>query len=255
MNENVNVNIDAVMPEAAPSDKADGERMFTQSQLEEIISERLQRERKVNESLRTVKQVLMSATKKGIVKGGSYAEMASELVSRLKGLEGDMSKENEPSHEEAAENREEIPDITPYNGGKEKDVENDGEENAREEKDGEDFVSVLAFLKSSYPDAAVEKLFSGDLFERFAKGKSGSTREILSDFFDFARAMSERGETEASDGHSTLGSTAFSSEATLSDHTLNLTPRQMEMAKNSGLSYREYAHLLESIPKGTGRKF
>ncbi len=256
MNENINVNVDAVLPKAVENRENGGERMFTQSQLEEIISERLGRERRVNESLKSVKQVLLGAVEKGLVKGESYAEMAEELIKKLKAASGE---EKECTAEEEAQAKDAASDCPftpeePVSGGD--NVENDGNGGVKEsETDGGDFVSTLVYLKSVYPEKNLEKLLSGDLFERFAKGKSGSVKEILCDFFSFADALSEKNEVEENRAHSNIGSTAFSSESGAPADFSGLTPRQMEIAKNAGMSYREYAHLLESIPKNKGRTF
>ena len=71
-------------PENGAENKTDDktERMFTQSELEEIISERLSRERKKNESLLSVKTLLKGAAEKGLLKGNSYAEMFTDRRSR-----------------------------------------------------------------------------------------------------------------------------------------------------------------------------
>lgn len=263
MNDNVtlNANIDEVLPQTAVSDKeTNGEKMFTQSQLEEIISERLQRERKVNESLSTVKQVLLGASDKGIVKKGSYAEMADELVRKLKSLEEDKTSESGKMKSSEYENLQgDSSSITPpdISGGGNSDVDDDGSPDTKEsENKGDDFLSVLSFLKSNYPEGILDRLLEGDLFERFAKGRGGSPREIISDFFDFASAVS-CGNANSNDagGYSSFASTAFSSKAGAVTGGEGLTPRQMEIARNSGMSYREYAQLLESIPKNKGRTF
>lgn len=246
------------------SDKT--ERMFTQRELEEIISERLARERKVNESLSSVKTLLKSAAEKGLIKGNSYAEMARELVERLK---------DSPS-EKAEGKTEEIPDgaktgiiaetsdedgqeySTDADAEEEKDAEevggnNDGDEKNAGDED-EDFVSLLCDIKSKYPKGEVEKLFSGDLFERFAKGRSGNLREIVDDFFSFVSSFGAgNAETENSDSYASFASTAFSSNAGTMATGANLTKQQMEIAKSAGMSYREYANLLESVPKRTAR--
>lgn len=251
------------------------EKMFTQSQLEEIISERLSRERKVNESLSSVKTLLKSAADKGLIKGNSYAEMAKELVEKLK------SAPSENAVQEALLNTQEVPDentddISAQEGAKElsdngkedfadadakvkTDAENtsgntdDCAENNGEDKD-EGFISLLCDIKSRYPKGEVEKLFTGDLFERFAKGRSGNIREIVDDYFSFISSFSTKNdEKDKGEGYSSFASTAFSSQSGAVTGAANLTKQQMEIAKSAGMSYREYANLLESVPKRAGR--
>ncbi|MBQ7399098.1 MAG: hypothetical protein IJW06_01375 [Clostridia bacterium] len=251
------------------------EKMFTQSQLEEIISERLSRERRVNESLLSVKTLLKSAADKGLIKGSSYAEMARELVGKLK----NPSAEN--TAEEASDAKEEVPEEMCESTDEESDAKEISENGKQDfadadakeksdaryvsgntddsaenkEKDTQDgFVSMLCDIKSRYPKGEVEKLLSGDLFERFAKGKSGNIREIVDDFFSFISSFGERDDQNVkNDGYSSFASTAFSSQSGTVGGAANLTKQQMEIAKSAGMSYREYANLLESVPKRAGR--
>lgn len=254
MNENVNIEFESEMPEEAVLNKDSGERMFTQSQLEEIISERLKRERKVNESLKSVKHVLSSACDSGLIKKGSYAEMAQELVCRLRG-QAPSEPPCETSDEENGGLTQPVadtPDTSWVCGQDGKDAECGGNIKDTPEKaaDGDGFLSVLSYLKENFPAASIEELLSGDLFERFARGRSGSAREIVDDFFGFASALSKRENEAVSEGYSSHASTAFSSGGS---SEVELTSRQMEIAKSAGMSYREYAQMLESIPKSKGR--
>lgn len=242
------------------SDKEESkeEKMFTQSQLEEIISERLGRERKVNEALSSVKQLLKSASEKGLLKGKSYSEMAKELVERLSEKNGEKT-----DNTSTAENVQD--DISVQAETTSSVADGDGNENAadacghneeREKKNEENFISVLSGIKAKYPQTAVEKLLSGNKFEMFAKGRSGSTEEIFDDFYSFMSSFENKDEAEANEkntSHAELASTAFSSHSGAPETGTNLTAQQMEIAKSAGMSYREYAHLLESIPKRTGR--
>ncbi len=236
-----------------------GERMFTQSQLEEILSQRMSRERKVNESLSSVKSLLKTAVERGLIKGSSYAEMAEELASKLR---GDSGKEKAQSTEEKAETS---PSQTEENATPAAEGEaennacnkcgNDGVKKEKEnENDGEGFTAFLSGIKTKYPKKELEKLFDGDLFERFAKGRSGNPMEIVDDFLGFMGSAGSRDEQNVhGGGHSSFASTAFSSQSGVPENSTNLTKQQMEMAKSAGLSYREYAEMLESIPKRTGR--
>lgn len=226
------------------------EKMFTQSQLEEIISERLGRERKVNESLLSVKQLLRTASEKGLIKGASYAEMAKELAERLRD-----KPENNVSTEEVPEcgQKEETCTVADVHGEKNA-VEVDGGNDGKEAKEAEkSFMEVLCEIKQKYPGDAVEKLLSGNLFESFAKGRNGSVTDIFGDFYSFMSKIdtnkSESFATETND----YASTAFSSQSGTAKESAGLTKQQMDIAKSAGMSYREYALLLESIPKRTGR--
>ena len=224
------------------------EKLFTQSQLEEIIRERLMRERKGNESLLAVKKLLKSASEKGLVRDGSYADMASELVKRLTDsakTEGEDMEKTTPCAENETD--------TGAAADGENNVTDDGN-TADEVKSTEmDFIGILSHLKQKYPEKALARMLEGNSFERFAKGRSGSMEEIFDDFYSFMEDFSGNGGNVSDEDHSALSSTAFSSHSGASDSGAKLTKQQMEIAKGAGMSYREYADLLESIPKKAGR--
>ena len=235
--------------------KREDEKMFTQSQLEEIISERLSRERKQNQSLSAVKALLKGVQDRGLISGSSYAEMAAELVEKLKG-----NKAQEESLHGTSVNGNDAP-VRAGQGdsagaaAEEKDTQttcgnDDSEENARiENEEKESFSDILSDIKARYPRQAVEKLFSGDLFERFAKGRRGSTKEIVDDFFGFVESANKLSDED----YASFASTAFSSQSGSASTETTLSKQQMEIAKSAGMSYREYQTLLESIPKRKGR--
>lgn len=230
------------------------EKMFTQSQLEEIIRERLVRERKVNESLLSVKQLLKSASEKGLLSGSSYSEMANELIGKLR-----MTQKNDGSSEGTAESEQQTmlsqTCAAADADGKEEVVMTEGKEKESTAANSNlSFIEVLSDIKAKYPRTAVEKMLSGNNFERFAKGRNGSISEIFDDYYAFVTGFSDsQSREDTSNGHSELASTAFSSHSGAVEEASNLTKQQMDIAKSAGMSYREYAHLLESIPKRTGR--
>lgn len=217
------------------------EKMFTKSELEAVVRERLRRDRKVNEELLSVKKLLKEAGEKGLIGGTSYAEMAQSLEEILKNARGNKEETEIPAHmSEICENTSSA-------------AEEDGEKDAV--KGGEntaeavpEFFGILAQLKQKYPSA--DELLAGEGLSRFAKGRSGSAEEIFDDYYEFMSCL--EGKTrDGNNSHSALSSTAFSSSASSADTSFGLTRQQMEMAKSEGLSYREYAHLLENVPKRT----
>ena len=229
------------------------EKMFTQSQLEEVVRERIQRERKVNESLSSVKRLLKNACDKGLINGSSYAEMAKDLVEKLGGASSKAQLSDGESKTHTEDKAPMVADI-----GQNNDVcHADGEENKQEAKPKDmSFLGVLSDIRAKYPGTAVEKMLSGEGFERFAKGRNGDIREIFDDYYDFMSVMSQESVKNTENGnHSELCSTGFSSFSGASDAGANLTKQQMDIAKSAGMSYREYQNLLESIPKRTGRTF
>lgn len=226
------------------------EKTFTQSQLEEIIRERLSRERKTNEALSSVKTLLKSVSEKGLIKGSSYSEMAKELIGRL---QASLETREESCDEQS------LKDTTPVCADADGKI-NDGVDTGNDGKDEKcastgDFFGILTSIKSKYPQTAVEKLLSGDLFERFAKGRSGSVEEIFDDYYSFVTAANPDVQTSSEDSESGFSSTAFSSQSGAVNYGSNLTKQQMDIAKSAGMSYREYQNLLESIPKSRTRTF
>lgn len=267
------------------------EKTFTQSQLEEIISERLSRERRVNESLSDVKKLLKGAAQKGLLKGTSYAEMARELVSKLsEETEGAVEK-NTREHtevpektvsetEEAAfseddrvgeQNQENvgIPEDENFAAAdaKEHDAQSGtvsdstlSKESTQRKEEGDvmkGFFEILSEIREKHGKEGVEKLMQAELFESFAKGRSGSIGDIFSDFCSFMDALgtgnaaADKTEAQGDRIDSDFSSTAFSahSASTVSAKD-SLTKQQMEIARSAGMSYREYAELLGSIPSG-----
>lgn len=252
-------------------------KLFTQEKLDEIIAERLSRQRKVNEALSSVKTLLKSAAEKGYIKGGSYAEMAKELAEKLKNGSEETTQVEEDKTQDKESDAHDIPHNECHNDtdlltaicedssedAADEETENVNEsvterESVNEEvKDADNsFTAVLSDIKSRYPKEKVEKLFAGDLFERFAKGRSGSMREIADDFFSFISSVNndeDVGYNEPPE-YSSFTSTAFSSGSG-TPHDVTLTKQQMEIAKSAGMSYREYANLLSSVPKRTRKVF
>lgn len=218
------------------------QKMFTQSQLDEILAERLARERKINENLASVKQLLKTMSQRGLVKNGSYAEMAKEIISKLEGA----SERKEQMSGQKAEPLQDAAHATSATADADgKPYAQDNFYGGNDECERESFCQTLSKIKSKYPEKTVEKMLSGNMFECFARGKKGSPEEIFDDYYEFYTAMSqEPSEKESAD----FASTAFSSHSGTVSGT-NLTKQQMEIAKSAGMSYREYSDLLESIPK------
>ena len=256
-----------------------GEKLFTQAQLETLISERMKRERKNARALNSVKDALKSLQARGIISKGSYSDMADELCARLGTLSenstADMGEENVEEPFEATKDTavpentelslpEELTDDGEYAGETEQEPE--AEENGNIEtsdspasaaSDGEDCVTVsaneLCRIKELYPNTDINGIFSDRAFQSFSKGRRGALSDIYSDYVSFLSEVSEK----LSDGsgsrrdYSGAASTAFSSDAKAygDSYSERLTRRQMDIAKSSGMSYREYGELLDSIPR------
>lgn len=328
----------------------DGEKKFTQEELEKLISERLKRERKNNAAISALKKTLDVMSDSGFIKSGSYSLMAEELTRLLRQnlaqnhisaapsamvsvnpdgynfITDDDSEKNAgqvPDDDESEQNphgnglkhvsqnkmyTEKADSIIETNGMI---FENSGTTNENagtaldkantplENEDIKDtkvpaasgivpesvgehagartfspeIFGVLYELKERFPENDVAHDVTSKEFELFAKGKSTDISEIYKDFLCFKAQYSDNNtgfpsntvrasEPEFShkgnltsdkssyefDGTS-RGYSGFSGGAPLADYSKMLTKRQMDIAKQSGMSYREYANLLQSIPQ------
>ena len=328
----------------------DGEKKFTQEELEKLISERLKRERKNNAAISALKKTLDVMSDSGFIKSGSYSLMAEELTRLLRQnlaqnhisaapsamvsvnpdgynfITDDDSEKNAgqvPDDDESEQNphgnglkhvsqnkmyTEKADSIIETNGMI---FENSGTTNENagtaldkantplENEDIKDtkvpassgivpesvgehagartfspeIFGVLYELKERFPENDVAHDVTSKEFELFAKGKSADISEIYKDFLCFKAQYSDnntrfpsntvqgsepvlsRKDIPASDKNSyefdgtSRGYSGFSGGAPLSDYSKMLTKRQMDIAKQSGMSYREYANLLQSIPQ------
>ncbi len=328
----------------------DGEKKFTQEELDKLISERLKRERKNNAAISALKKTLDVMSDSGFIKSGSYSLMAEELTRLLRQnlaqnhisaapsamvsvnpdgynfITDDDSEKNAgqvPDDDESEQNphgnglkhvsqnkmyTEKADSIIETNGmifensgttnenaGTALDNDNTPLENEDikdtkvpaasgivPESVGEhagartfspEIFGVLYELKERFPENDVAHDVTSKEFELFAKGKSADISEIYKDFLCFKAQYSDNNtgfpsntvrasEPEFShkgnltsdkssyefDGTS-RGYSGFSGGAPLADYSKMLTKRQMDIAKQSGMSYREYANLLQSIPQ------
>lgn len=328
----------------------DGEKKFTQEELEKLISERLKRERKNNAAISALKKTLDVMSDSGFIKSGSYSLMAEELTRLLRQnlaqnhisaapsamvsvnpdgfnfITDDDSEKNAgqvPDNDESEQNPhgnelKHVPDNKMYtekadsiietNGmifkknGKTNEISGTALDKANTPLENEDIkdtkvpasseivlesvgehagartfspeiFGVLYELKERFPENDVAHDVTSKEFELFAKGKSTDISEIYKDFLCFKAQYSDnntgfpsntvqgsepvlsRKDIPASDKNSyefdgtSRGYSGFSGGAPLADYSKMLTKRQMDIAKQSGMSYREYANLLQSIPQ------
>ena len=328
----------------------DGEKKFTQEELDKLISERLKRERKNNAAISALKKTLDVMSDSGFIKSGSYSLMAEELTRLLRQnlaqnhisaapsamvsvnpdgynfITDDDSEKNAgqvPDDDEPEQNphgnglkhvsqnkmyTEKADSIIETNGmifkknGKTNEISGTALDKANTPLENEDIkdtkvpasseivlesvgehagartfspeiFGVLYELKERFPENDVAHDVTSKEFELFAKGKSTDISEIYKDFLCFKAQYSDnntgfpsntvqgsepvlsRKDIPASDKNSyefdgtSRGYSGFSGGAPLADYSKMLTKRQMDIAKQSGMSYREYANLLQSIPQ------
>lgn len=241
---------------ALTPDAVDGQlkeqKTFTQDELEKIISERLARERKNNFHLSELKGLLDKLKDMGEIKEDSYALMADELILRQKNIKYDDGENTtgevllEQTHEDSkddallCETKDEI----------------SKEQNA-DTKDGESIfkdssIQTLFELCEEYPMQNVAKDILSPAFKIFAEGRNGNAKDIYASYLKFLSAAEEKPSFVSRPDPRTLSSYSDTAAQT----TLpSLTRHQMDMARESGMSYREYAELLNSVPKNKSSRF
>lgn len=122
----------------------------------------------------------------------------------------------------------------------------------------EDVFGKLYELVARFPTEKAAEDVASEAFRRFAAGKSGDVLSIYADYLDFKRAFSaQSAEADYVPAVSVEAEeerfSAYAGGAALPDHAQSLTARQMQIARESGMSYREYAELLQSVPAGRKR--
>lgn len=106
-------------------------------------------------------------------------------------------------------------------------------------------------LIARFPDECVAEDVASEPFRLFAAGKRGDVAEVYADYLAFRKATgkadSTQSKTNAPERTQANSFSAFGGSA-LPDYGRALSARQMQIAKESGMSYREYAELLEAVP-------
>ena len=127
-----------------------------------------------------------------------------------------------------------------------------------------DVFGKLYELIGQFPACDVPRDVASKAFRLFAAGKRGDVADIYGDYLAFRKAAEgEAGTAEkhtepsaesAGEDVSPRGYSGFTGGTAAPDYGAGLTARQMQIARSSGMSCREYAELLNSIPsrKKTG---
>ena len=125
------------------------------------------------------------------------------------------------------------------------------------EKTGAVAVGEAGEFLRTHPDVDLTALMNDSAFRAFIDGRTGSLSEIYDQFMQFMRTLSQSGQAaKYRAAGRMLASTGFSNgnPSSSGDYSNILTNRQMEMAKQAGMSYREYAELLNDAPSGIAEK-
>jgi len=246
-------NIEQVAENDASYEKTEAdEKTFTQVELEKLISERLRRERRNFEAFEDLKGAFDILSKTGVVEKASYSDMARMLGERIGGAKAEKDDSPIACAEKDAEDAEKSDTFA-----QEADRE-DKETGAAKKKDdaekGDYSLSSVTLgdilsLEEKYPGENAALSVLSDSFRLFAEGR----REKLSDIYEkYMRFEKSRGDKATDDKKTAPLRSSFSTGGVQTDYGASLTKRQMEIAREGGLSYREYADILGSLP-GTGK--
>lgn len=131
-----------------------------------------------------------------------------------------------------------------------------------EEKDSLDItfanctVSELYELAREYPGEDVAKDILSEPFRIFSKQKTGNAKDIYSEYLELKRSFLQSRQTEKTPARGLSGQenkraySGFAQAGIHRDVSNGLTGRQMQIARESGMSFREYADILASLPHG-----
>lgn len=260
-----------------PIEKYSDKNTFTRDETEAIVEARLARERRNNESLIPVRELIARLRRAEPYRSLSTAAL-SELILKVLGqtvkdtepsppsrADGTADGEPEASDEALTETPPEIPEQAPTeetlpektsferaepridDAEKAKTVENaESEEQARARRK-EDIRRFLA----EFGEETLLSALRDDAFRTFCVGKSGDLCTLYRGYLAFLSALTESQNARlCRAAERQLASTGFSNIASgAPDYGALLTENQKSIAKASGMSYRDYAAFLEQIPK------
>ena len=257
-----------------PTEKYSDKNTFTRDETEAIVEARLARERRNNESLIPVRELIARLRRAEPYRSLSTAAL-SELILKVLGqtvkdtepsppprADGTADGEPEASDEALTETSPEIseqalteevlPEKTSFERAESRVDDDENAVNAQHEEEArarrkEDIRRFLA-------DFGEETLLSAlrdDAFRTFCVGKSGDLCTLYRGYLAFLSALTESKNARlCRAAERQLASTGFSNIASgAPDYGALLTENQKSIAKASGMSYRDYAAFLEQIPK------
>ena len=237
----------AISVEKTPARADGGEKVFTERELERQIEKRLRRERQKNADLDKVRGLLTGLRESGVIKSGSYAGMLAELAGIVpRAADGSCpvpeSGKLPPAEAVLPDDDGVMPSGAPREGAE------------QEEKEACSAVSSLTLadvraLGEQYPGRDVASDLLSEAFSLFADGRRGTPAEVYAGYLRFRGAIGDGAVSSVSSaqkGTERVGGAVFANAAgARGDY---LTARQKEIAKSAGLSYREYAEMLASVP-------
>lgn len=201
-----------------------GEKLFTAKQVERIVGERLARERRNGTALGKVRDLIMGLAEKGVLTSRNIPDMAAELERMLAPSGVGTAEDTEKA------NTDEVGD-------------------APEESTGGTVEDEIEEFASIFPNVDVRALLSDEEFLDYAEARSGRLAALYAGFLTEREERNRCDERDRSNAlRRGLASTGFSSgKSGAEDYTSILTPSQIAIARNSGMSLKEYADYLSQV--------
>jgi hypothetical protein len=230
------------------------EKTFTQSELDRIVKDRLAREREKYGDYDDYKGVVEELNAYGYT--GSPKEVREIVKQQREAYQ--QQQELEDLHQQAEEDG-----VTPALAKKIKALEDKLEKSTKviddliSEKESKvkeaeskakadaEWTAQVNEFTNDHPDVDLDELAQNQKFIKFIRGKSLPLKELYVDFIEFI------GEAEAetiAKVHSKNARSTSSGKASSSDGgSYGLSERQKTLAKNNGMSFKEYSELLKQV--------
>lgn len=238
------------------------QKLYTHEELENIVEQRLCRERKNRESLAKIRSVLNTLRTKEPFKTLSNAEIAQKLCELADGA--DFAENTEVSRDiisvpdgdtaEYIQLKEPHAQAEEYvQNGDEAYIESVTTEQLPEKTEDPEKMRKLHEISeflTAYSEQTLAAALKDAAFGAFCAGKNGSILELYNDYRRFLDALENTHEARNfRAARACLASTAFSGNASSAvDYGSMLTENQRDIANRAGMSYRRYAELLAQIP-------
>ena len=224
------------------------EKLFTKKELENIVEQRLSRERKSSESLCKIRDLVALLRQNEAFKKLSNASLADKLQELV-------HRETEAPDNAVVKAREARPESflsCPTFGEMTQNITaEDTQENGYAEEMPETAEqNGFSRFFTKHGEQKLLELMNDSAFRAFCVGKSGDLLELYESYMGFLEALSVSPEAKRRRvAQREFASTGFSRGACSTvDYGSLLTENQKKIAKAAGMSYRQYSELISQIP-------
>ena len=195
------------------------------------------------------------------MKSFRYKQKMKDII-KTQDLEKQENMQQQSLAKELAENHLLISESTTDENKKVEEItcaDNNDENKAcfqQEEKNEREFLKCtlenIYELAQEFPNENVAKDLMSEPFRIYATGKTGDYAKLYKDYLDIKKAFNDSknddSAREISGQNDRRNYSSFDVSASCVSPSLGLTKRQMQIARESGMSYREYSELLGALP-------